>query len=810
MEKIILPAINNPLYSINSEDKPTFFSYLRWKNSSFFPNNIQGFINQERQEYINSLYGTINLEITGIEDKSVSFDLCSIIIQLEDYTKYPQYASWTIERLRQVNHWLIIGENDINRFWWVRNVKELGTNQLEIALEMDKWLTYWGTEELKFKVNGNLNTIRTHKNRVILSKINSSNPNYDKINYWFDWSENSFLWSQDKKVSSLGANLSQAMKLIQHELNDPSYNSFYHDNTMYLLYREYEFNNGSGTKDKRILTNYQMYAILSYPNDGNYTVSYDNEASHGTTPYGLVVVPLTRGDSDNAYSKWYDNPNLVNIIISPFPLIDPIYFIKASDWDTKYLGEKLTTTLFKDVKPLYCCRFSQISYNNEAKLYKENPLEKKYWDNFNVFEKQLYKDFKAIEFKNGISNVDPTDDFDPNREPKVWMEPHFNFKYNKGIRQPQKYYNELIHQLQSYIGTNATPNDIYRLGFQCLWGVNPTYSIYGYIPKGETTILQYNFYDKNFDAKFFYIYDGGFIYISNSNNLKNFLTNHSNAYKTGLEQNVNSIVGDPLKALGGFGASVAGGALAGSFIPGIGTAFGALGGAIAGIGGLIGGIFNTSHDVIAREQIEAQVKDLSNSPDSINNVTNKDIFSDIVFGITQFVNEDELISGGGVVTASYLNEKNKLFIAMYYNKYGYIINNQEILTSNDISHFSSNRLKFNFWEVHNFRNCIDFKNLNENILNYFDEIFKKGIRLWDSKLVIGDYSKENWEVLIAENEGWNPITRNLWISSRNEIDGLPLFVAEGDTFISSRNEIEITGTGIEPESSRNEIEITEV
>lgn len=86
-----------------------------------------------------------------------------------------------------------------------------------------------------------------------------------------------------------------------------------------------------------------------------------------------------------------------------------------------------------------------------------------------------------------------------------------------------------------------------------------------------------------------------------------------------------------------------------------------------------------------------------------------------------------------------------------YHKYGNLNDQAEIVNLND----PWNRRCWNFWEIHNIEQAIVKDNLNHMAITFFNNLFNRGIRLWNvfnEEVVFNDYSLENWEAKLLENE----------------------------------------------------------
>ena len=82
--------------------------------------------------------------------------------------------------------------------------------------------------------------------------------------------------------------------------------------------------------------------------------------------------------------------------------------------------------------------------------------------------------------------------------------------------------------------------------------------------------------------------------------------------------------------------------------------------------------------------------------------------------------------------------------AKLYHKYGNLNDQDEIVDLNN----PLSRRCWNFWEIHNIEQAIIKDNLNHMAITFFNDLFNKGIRLWNvfnDEVVFNDYSLENWE-----------------------------------------------------------------
>lgn len=158
-------------------------------------------------------------------------------------------------------------------------------------------------------------------------------------------------------------------------------------------------------------------------------------------------------------------------------------------------------------------------------------------------------------------------------------------------------------------------------------------------------------------------------------------------------------------------------------------------------------IFNAGQQI---KQIEAVVKDVYNSPDEM--IYSSSSIQDIQ---NYYNNINKLyennVTNNGLIRALEIHRLPTINNIEQYssdvNRYGYISNkvyfNQNIDTL-------INRDRFNYIQLGDIENAFTDIQLNNEIKNYFMNIFNEGVRLWNTKYSMLDYSKENWEISLVK------------------------------------------------------------
>lgn len=89
--------------------------------------------------------------------------------------------------------------------------------------------------------------------------------------------------------------------------------------------------------------------------------------------------------------------------------------------------------------------------------------------------------------------------------------------------------------------------------------------------------------------------------------------------------------------------------------------------------------------------------------------------------------------------------------AKLYHKFGNLNDQDEVVDLNN----EWNRRCWNFWEIHNIEQAIVKDKLNYMVVTFFNNLFNKGVRLWNvfnEEVVFNDYSLENWESKLLADE----------------------------------------------------------
>lgn len=242
----------------------------------------------------------------------------------------------------------------------------------------------------------------------------------------------------------------------------------------------------------------------------------------------------------------------------------------------------------------------------------------------------------------------------------------------------------------------------------------------------------------------------------------NFYREQGASYLTGLEQakwsvnftkkynqfrQNNAIANAMLGGIGGLLGGAGGGLAASKGIKegkvGSGTLAGA-GGGLGMIGGITKGIFGMEGAKLANEQALKQakygVKKLASSRiDALKQPTQTNAADNIELAFNLFRYGEPRVQ-------SYLPAQQEFIaLARFYHKNGHGGTSFGKVDLNG----STTRYYFNFWKISNIEQAIIKDTIPLMVVNHFNDLFNKGVRLWNvynQGVVFNDYSKENWEI----------------------------------------------------------------
>ena len=145
-----------------------------------------------------------------------------------------------------------------------------------------------------------------------------------------------------------------------------------------------------------------------------------------------------------------------------------------------------------------------------------------------------------------------------------------------------------------------------------------------------------------------------------------------------------------------------------------------------------------------KQRIQAQAEDASRQPDNINT----GLFNDSQLNFWSNIQGKRL----NLIWERF-NEAELTKINLYFHKFGYEVNNNQIVTTDFFNNSDikfGTRYYFNYWKIDSFYTAMnnDGASYNNSIINYFTNLFKNGMRLWNINNIgvkFRDYTNENWE-----------------------------------------------------------------
>lgn len=686
--------------------------------------------NNEFKEYDNFLF-----ENQPIIDGGVTYNSWNQLTLIIKYTE----NIWT--ELSKINYLKVIidGAKD-SQYYFITHYEIIGKNKISLTCDLDIWTTYQPL--IKFKKNSSIFIDRMHANRWKSNKSSKIGNEYYLIP---NWNENSFLWQPETKLQNMDnkiiENVYRSDLILPYDYS--LFNTFLYKGEFIYFVFKYDTNTTTG--------------------ESNYYPPFpQNQKTFTANPMPFFIIPVLLGEL-RVYTKFIDSPYLQGIYYSQIPWFDPT----IRDPNHVFTDEE------KKLNPI-------VTQQNWYKTYLET-LPKEFDNIQHIIRadlidsflynkgKEIYENFRENDILNTCGFIKDKDKFSPINEPKLYMYPFFELNYIKGKKQPLVIHNERL--FSNIINTNSV-----NVIISILETFTPYYiSSYRYISQG-----MYNT-SKN-DLKYSIDLSGTNNLLSLSSAYKTFLNSYLANYNTGLLQKKwNLGLSIPNTGLG-LASSMASGAITGSIIPGVGSLLGAGVGALIGATNAIGHWNNTTTDLRQQENI---LVDLARQPDTINNNLNTDTYLEL--GLLRDVEYC------GSLRTKELTDYNREQVAYFFHKFGYPFNKNLIVEKwQDLII----RDTWNYLQIENFIHCIDLDNSNIPwlALNFFNEVFKKGIRLWkvfDFKIEnkLFNYMLPNWEIDID----WEPDGLEMTIKDSIDILSIPNIndILENDIIMLIGNDIEV-------------------
>lgn len=679
----------------------------------FYENDINNWFWKNKEDfnkYIKYIFSENNYIDIGV--KFLSWNKIKTILDVN----FLQFH----ENINQLYYFEIkLQENSKSQYYWLNNYTILQNNKIALELTLDIWTTYFF--DIKFKIEATADILRLHLSRW----RNDSKENYSIFNF----TSNSHLYFNDPLIEGMKNNINQKQYFLNKN-EDFSY--YFFDYTP-------------------ILKGMFIYAVCSYEDlekakgESNYHFDFINKYNQKTIPMPFYIIPITNdllnnNEERNNFSKIINSPYLISLMCSDLPwFTDPSRYpyennnniVFTHNWKEIY-GENLPQEI-KDLKTK--CFRTDLIHSRLTSEFNNNDFS---GGLKNCFNEKL--PIEIIEKWNVRSKK--TTEFNPDYEPKLYMYPFFEIELIRGKRTTLKLYNELL----------CANWDLKNILFPIIQSFTPYSVLTLYIANNgfyKTSLL---------NGQYCLEASGSNTLVSLSSSYKQFLNQHLSAYNTGLKQQQSNQTADILKTMSITGAGAIGGAVAGTPFGPLGMIGGSL---LGGLFGLFSGGKQVMNDEFEIQKTKNQLTDLARTPDNINNFSN-DPYLDI-----ELMRNDGLYYKTSLRTKE-LTENNRYQVAMYFHKFGYMINKKLKINKWDDLIIREN---WNYIQIEKISDIIDNNYLPLSVITWLNDKFKNGFRLWN-------YNNDNYidvyNYLLPNNEiDYPPYHNENLISSENDITGLP-------------------------------------
>lgn len=579
---------------------------------------------------------------------------------------------------------------------------DCGVNSVRLKLELDYWLTYWNLLDYE---DGYAKILRHHQNRFTSEKK-------------FDFSPSNPLWNDDAEMARYKPHYPlKTCQGIKSVIDDEDFN-FGYDNTLA------GGKENPNAEEKYNEDNLFVYAFVTYLSKiADKPPTNDYMTSGGSIPLPVMIVPLSlyflnpklqvsfSGDpvqSDNSYANIIKSGNnaFIKVIAIDFPILT------NNDYSNlvKIAG-------LNDLNNLYGIDLDKIKLGPRKQFFK----------------KAYYEDFELnlVDYPTTFTYDVP---YNYQWEPKIYMSAHQKNEIQIAFAKKQIFVEKLddINTLKLYhINSFDITNDIKVCVLDS--------KVYGNVNNLDYQSLLVN---------------ASFSLAETSNAYTNYFQEHKNAFNTSRwALNKRATTNDILGSVDGIFGGAMSGAMGGSALPVVGTLAG------AGIGAILGAfkagsniVRNEMERSIGNRQLDSQKKDLENTPETIKDVSDRDLYSLNVLNLSYFnlgIDDNRRFPTTHINIYG-LTQQEKEIIAFHYARNGYLINRMIKINKEWIS----NRYRFNYLQINNFHTCLKKDKLPFQVITWFDKIFEKGVRLWtiddgtdiDRKNTFNDYTYENWEI----------------------------------------------------------------
>lgn len=391
--------------------------------------------------------------------------------------------------------------------------------------------------------------------------------------------------------------------------------------------------------------------------------------------------------------------------------------------------------------------------SSDGDIVTDQPIRKwhnVYFTTINIFNKYIEKQkkiranylevflsFKSLFEKTVIKKNTPVKWF---RKLKLWS----NFKYLINFQNEN-------HEIKPHLwpdpdkikynfGWFLTINNSYFIAEPDNLDLQPHNKKYNIVMTNHTTLPNYT------DGSLEFYQKQGVTYETGINQAK-YMFNWAKRYNQFQEAKVpfESVTGTINSSIGSFftGTTIGQGAIPNK-LGAVGAGFGAIKGAIAGG-------FNIAEMKLMNERrekqayyalktLQAKQEDIFNQPATTHTNDKVEISYQM---ISKYVDP--------YIVTMVPTDADLIAQAKLYHKFGNLNDQDEVVDLNN----EWNRRCWNFWEIHNIEQAIVKDKLNYMVITFFNNLFNKGVRLWNvfnEEVVFNDYSLENWESKLLADE----------------------------------------------------------
>ena len=710
--------------------KPNYI--LNEGNFPSFLGNGEQTIQTTATEYINDLFkGGITIE-GSIQAYQTLAEL-TIYLAVNDQTTYDIVFN---------SGYLEITISNQKYYYFVNSVKWENEKLLNLNCHLDYWLTYW--KELTWNPHGSCLIKRRLTNRFQIKKYTDGkyltpllaldNQIHNQDNQ-FNFNNHVIQSLNNLSIESVNPKTPQFVnQLTKNEINDKLFEIFG------VTY---------GNTNHRV--NLMYYAFIA-PNIKSKLVFEDASIKRGNLPSGCYLVPLVtkvinqniltvNGEAahlnNNTYSKIANLGN--NYVVSIVAL--PIAFhYWAFNEQTNKFNFALTTIpngqneiqffnfFHRDVDVTLLGLTTNDLMDSLVGNFTFSVADVKYQHPYpNLVEPKLLSGEFTKFFLNISDKKVPLDNFNIlkflDRERTMFIQPYLTFSLAPHL------YTQIIRVESNYLQNNKN-------------------NIFNTLNLAENGL----FFQQDLQL------------ISTSNAYNTFMTNHKNSYNVSLAQGKLGVqnaqysqgsnftkffhgIEGGIKGLFGGGSSSSGGS-------------GGIGGGISGFsGGWNQGNRGIQGANLGLKQIQATAQDLKREATQINDANTSETYGFLTnqnFNSITQQNGYENLNIYGYISVYQIPLNQLKIINNFYRLHGYL---WETLTNITEPSFFRSRMYFDYFEITNISaNLVKTNGFNLEIIDWFNAMFERGIRLWHytktddgyEQPQINDYQYSNWELNLPE------------------------------------------------------------